>query len=112
MLEMAQNFSRKDDFSLRDSPQTGDPIEFYDVLLLSEHNRNHSVTVKELNQKVEFKSFTIICKNLERCLNLENWFPHDLTEANHKVKIDIFTSLHSFEQLTIFGQIGDFWWKI
>lgn len=69
---MAQNFSRKDDFSLRDSPQTGNPIEFYDDLLLSKLNRNYSVTVEELSQKVEFKSFTIICKNLERWLNLEN----------------------------------------
>lgn len=48
MLEMAQNFSRKNDFSLRDSPQTGNPIEFYDDLLLSKLYRNYSLTVEEL----------------------------------------------------------------
>ncbi|XP_076330506.1 histone-lysine N-methyltransferase SETMAR-like [Tachypleus tridentatus] len=66
----------------------GSPVEFNDDLMLAVLDEDCAVTVEELAQKLH---------SIHSTVHLGRWFPHELTEANIRARVDICTSLHSRE---------------
>ncbi|XP_014768378.1 histone-lysine N-methyltransferase SETMAR-like [Octopus bimaculoides] len=90
------------DFSLKERPRIGRPVEFNDEFLLSELKNDNSVRVEKLANKLISSHSIVHChlQQLGKMPKLGKWVPHDLIEANRKSQVNISSSLHSRERIS------------
>lgn len=69
-------------------------------MLLSKLDKNSAVLIEDSAQKLQWSHSTTHC-----CLQQHGKMPklgNDMTETNHKERMDICTSLHSHEHILLF----------